>query len=75
MPKTKARPVGRPITTHTASRRAEGGLRHVTAWVDRRLWHDLRVYALEHETTLSDLLSQAIATHLALLVDSKKGAP
>lgn len=72
MPKASPTPakMGRPVTTYATERRRNGELRPITAWVEHDLWRALRVYAVQHDVRMSDLVSGAVEKYLrALLKD------
>lgn len=65
---------GRPVTTDSRSRRRNGELKPVTAYVEKSLWKALRVYAVQHDVLMSHLVSDAIETHLKALAKIKESA-
>lgn len=44
--------------------RANGGLKHIQTWIDAEVWHRVRVAAIERQTTVAALVTEAITRHL-----------
>ncbi len=61
-----------PKAKRSDSPRAAVDRTGVTAWIDRRLWRALKHYAVEHDTTVSRLVTDLIDKHLAPLVNGTR---
>jgi hypothetical protein len=68
MPKTKSPPAT------VRDRRATGELRNVTVWMELKLWQDLRIYAIRHDTSLTALVTECVHKHLSPLVNGGRSS-